>query len=108
VDRNSPPVILQFTTKGIIVRDLQSERQDLYRQAISETSPLDLAGQIAVAEEAVFLGMEELRASSDGQVERQGIEDAIRLLSVLKNEMLRSTIAIENEQRLWLGDLNSR
>jgi hypothetical protein len=39
---------------------------------------------------------------------RQAIEDAIHLLSVLKNERLRSTIAIETEQRLWLGDLNSR
>jgi hypothetical protein len=75
-----------------------------YRQAIFETGPRDLAGQMAAAEEAVFLRMEELRTSSDGQIERQAIEDAIRLLSVLKNEILRSTIAIENEQKLWLGD----
>jgi hypothetical protein len=46
---------------------------------------VDLAGQIAAAE-VVFLPMEELRISSDGQVERQAIGDAIRLLSVLKNE----------------------
>jgi len=87
--------------------ELQSGWQD-YRQAMFETSPRDLAGQIAAAEEAVFLRMEELRTSSDVQIERQAIEDAIRLLSVLKNEILRSTIAIETEQRLWLGDLNSR
>jgi hypothetical protein len=87
--------------------DLQSGWQD-YRQPMLETSPRDLAGQIAAAEEAVFLRMEELRTSSDGQIERQAIEDAICLLSVLKNEVLRSTIAIETEQRLWLGDLNSR
>jgi hypothetical protein len=86
---------------------LQSEWQD-YRQAMLETSPLYLADQIAAAEEAVFLRMEELRNSSDGQVKRQAIEDATRLLSVLKNEILRSTIAIETEHRLWLGDLNSR
>ena len=67
--------------------DLQSEWQDC-GQAMLETSPLDLAGQIATAEEAVFLRMEELSASSDGQVERQAIEYGIRLLSVLKNEIL--------------------
>jgi len=81
---------------------LQSGWQD-YRQATLGTSPLDLAGQIAAAEEAVFLRMEELRTSSDGQIERQAIEDAIRLLSVLKNEILRSTFAIETEQRLCSG-----
>jgi hypothetical protein len=43
--------------------------------------------------------MEELRISSDGQVERQAIKDAIRLLSVPRNEILKSTIAIEAEQR---------
>lgn len=88
--------------------DLQSEWQDHHRQAVFESSPRALSGQIAAAEEAVFLRMEELRASSDRQVVRRAIEDAIHLLSVLKNEMLRSTIAIETEQRLWLGDLNSR
>jgi len=88
--------------------DLQSEWQDHYRQALLEKSPLDLAGEIAAAEEAVFLRMEELRTSSDKHVERKAIEDAIRILSVLKNEMLRSAIAIETEHRLWLGDLNSR
>jgi hypothetical protein len=88
--------------------DLQSEWQDHHRQAVFESSPRDLSGQIAAAEEAVFLRMEELRTSSDRPVVRRAIEDAIHLLSVLKNEMLRSTIAIETEQRLWLGDLNSR
>jgi hypothetical protein len=85
--------------------ELQSGWQDC-RQAMLETSPLDLAGQIAAAEEVIFLRMEELRTSSDGQIERQAIEDAIRLLLVLKNEILRSTFAIETEQILWLGDLN--
>jgi hypothetical protein len=88
--------------------DLQSEWHDHCRQAMFESSPLDLSGQIAAAEESVFLCMEALRTSSDRQVVRQAIEDAIHLLSVLKNERLRSTIAIETEQRLWLGDLNSR
>lgn len=37
--------------------DLQSGWQDS-RQAMLETSALDLAGQIAAAEEAVFLRME--------------------------------------------------
>ena len=88
--------------------DLQSEWLHHHRQAVFESSPRDLSGQIAAAEEAVFLRMEELRTSSDRQVVRRAIEDAIHLLSVLKNEMLRSTIAIETERRLWLGDLNSR
>jgi hypothetical protein len=88
--------------------DLQSEWQDHYRQAMFESSPLDLPGQIAAAEDAVFLRMEQVRTSSDRQVVRQAIEDAIYLLSVLKNELLRSTIAIETEHRLWLGDLNTR
>ena len=88
--------------------DLHSEWQDHHRKAAFESSPRDLSGQVAAAEEAVFLRMEELRASSDRQVVRQAVSDAIHLLSGLKNKMLRSTIAIETEQRLWLGDLNSR
>jgi len=88
--------------------DLQSEWQGRRRKAVFESSPLDLSGQVAAAEEAVFLRMEELHTSSDREVVRQAISDAIRLLSGLKNKMLRSTIAIETEQRLWLGDLNSR
>ena len=88
--------------------DLQSEWQGRRRKAVFESSPLDLSGQVAAAEEAVFLRMEELRTSSDRQVVRQAIEDAIHLLSVLKNELLRSTIAIETEHRRWLGDLNAR
>ena len=88
--------------------DLQSEWQDHYRQAMIESSPLDLPGQIAAAEDAVFLRMEQVRSSSDRQVVRQAIDDAIHLLSVLKNELLRSTIAIETEHRRWLGDLNAR
>jgi hypothetical protein len=35
--------------------DLQSEWPDHYRQAISEKSPVHLAGQIAAAAEVVFL-----------------------------------------------------
>ena len=88
--------------------DLQSEWQDRLRKAVFESSPLDLSGQVAAAEEAVFLRMEELDTSSDREVVRQAISDAIQLLSGLKNKMLRSTIVIEIEQRLWLGDLNSR
>ena len=72
-----------------------------------ETSARDLAGQIAAAEEGVFLRMEDSYQFGNGRSSTRAIEDAIRLLSVLKNEMLRSTIAIETEQRLWLGDLNS-
>ena len=47
-----------------------------------------------------LFALEELRISSDEQVERQAIKDAIRLLSVLRNEILKSTITIEAEQRL--------
>jgi len=88
--------------------DLHSEWQDRHQKALFESSPLDPSGQVAAAEEAVFLRMEELDTSSDQEVVRQAISDAIQLLSGLKNKMLRSTIAIEIEQRLWLGDLNSR
>jgi hypothetical protein len=74
--------------------DPQSDGQEHNRLAVLETSPLDFDEQLAAAEEAVFLRMEELRTSADGQLERQAIEDAIRLLSSLKREMLKSTIAI--------------
>jgi hypothetical protein len=90
------------------VSDPQSDPQEHYRQAVLETSPLGFAEQVAAAEEAVFLRMEELRASADGGLERQAIEDAIRLLSALKGEILKSTIAIETNQSPELGTSNSR
>ena len=76
----------------------QLDGQEHYRQAVLETSPLDFDEQFTAAEEAVFLRMEEVRASGDGQLGHQAIEDAIRLLSALKGEILKSTIAIETNQ----------
>jgi hypothetical protein len=87
---------------------LQSDGQEHYRQALLETSPLDFDEQLAAAEEAVFLRMEELRASGDGRLGHQAIEDAIRLLSALKGEILKSTIAIETNQIPDLDTSNSR
>ncbi len=39
--------------------DLQSDGQEHYRQAVLETSPLNFDEQLAAAEEAVFLRMED-------------------------------------------------
>ena len=78
--------------------DLQSDGLEYYRQAVLETSNLNIDEQLAAAEEAVFLRMEELSASGDDRLGHQAIEDAIRLLSALKGELLKSTIAIETNQ----------
>jgi hypothetical protein len=75
--------------------DLRLDGQEHYRQAVLEAGPLAFDEQLAAAEEAVFLRMEELRSSADGQIQRQAIEDAIRFLSVLKGEILKSTIGTE-------------
>lgn len=88
--------------------DLRSDGQEYYLQALLETSQLNFDEQLAAAEEAVFLRMEELRASADGRVQRQAIEDAIRFLSVLKGEILKSTIGIETEQGPELDTSNYR
>jgi hypothetical protein len=88
--------------------DLQSDGLEHYRQAVLETSTLDFDEQLAAAEEAVFLRMEELIASGDGRLGHQAIEDAIRLLSALKGEILKSTIAIETNQISNIDTSNSR
>ena len=88
--------------------DLQSDGPEHYRQAVLETSTLDFDEQLAAAEEAVFLRMEELSAGGDGRLGHQAIEDAIRLLSALKGEILKSTIAIETNQIPDIDTSNSR
>jgi hypothetical protein len=90
------------------MRDLPSNGQQYYRQAVLETSSLDFDEQLAAAEEAVFLRMEELSAGGDGRLGHQAIEDAIRLLSALKGEILKSTIAIETNQIPDVDTSNSR
>jgi len=88
--------------------DRQSDGPEHYRQAVLETSTLDFDAQLAAAEEAVFLRMEELSASGDDRLGHQAIEDAIRLLSALKGELLKSTIAIETNQIPDTDTSNSR
>jgi hypothetical protein len=87
--------------------DRQSDGPEHYRQAVLETSTLDFDAQLAAAEEAVFL-RKELSASGDDRLGHQAIEDAIRLLSALKGELLKSTIAIETNQIPDIDTSNSR
>jgi hypothetical protein len=71
--------------------------QDYYLEAFLETNSLKLVGRIAVAEKAIFLRAIELRGSSDAEVERQAIANAVSALSILKRES-NSSIGIKAEQ----------
>ena len=73
--------------------------QDYYLEAFLETNSLKLVGRIAVAEKAIFLRTIELRGSSDTEVERQAIADAVSALSILKRES-NSSIGIKMEQEV--------
>jgi hypothetical protein len=78
--------------------DLQSEWQDHYQGAIRDKSTGPSWADCGGRRSRLF-AHGRITYQFNGQIERQAIEDAMRLLSVLKNEMLRSTIAIETEQR---------
>jgi hypothetical protein len=73
--------------------------QDYYLEAFLETNSLKLVGRIAVAEKAILLRTIELRGSSDAEVERQAIADAVSALSILKRES-NSSIGIKTEHEV--------
>ena len=73
--------------------------QDYYLEAFLETNSLKLVGRIAVAEKAISLRTMELRGSSDAEVERQAMADAVNALSILKRES-NSSIGIKTEQEV--------
>jgi len=95
-----PTQILQSLKEVASMTDRHSEWHENYRQTILEGDSVEFAEQAASAEEAVFLRMQELRTGSDRVMECQAIEDAIRLLSVLKREILKNTIALETQHKL--------
>jgi hypothetical protein len=77
----------------------EPEWHRLYVSALSETDPVKLVGRVAAAEKAILLRVEELCTSSDGAVEWQALEEAIKGMSVLKREMLKYPIGTKVEPR---------
>jgi hypothetical protein len=74
--------------------------QQCYVEALLETDVQNLAVRIASAEKAILSRIEDLCVSPDGQEEWQAIEDAMLGLSVLRKEVLKSSIGIKKDQRL--------
>ena len=72
------------STRNLPFPDWQLE----YQAALLEVDPQKLPDRVLAAEAAIFLRQQALVSSSDGHVERQAIEDAVRALLFIKNEKL--------------------
>jgi hypothetical protein len=59
-----------------------------YQAALLEVDPQKLPDRVIAAEAAIFLRQQALVYSSDGHVEREAIEFAVRALLFIKNEKL--------------------
>jgi hypothetical protein len=62
------------------------EWQDYYLEALLDTNPMNVFERVEAAEKAISSRTRELRASPDGEVERQAIADALSDLAILKRE----------------------
>ena len=62
--------------------------QVAYPAALLEVDPQKLPDRVLAAEAAIFLRQQALVHSSDGHVEREAIESALRALLFIKNEKL--------------------
>ena len=59
-----------------------------YQAALLEVDPKKLPERVKAAEAAIFLRQQAMVHSSDGYVERQAIEDAMRALRFIQTEKL--------------------
>ena len=59
-----------------------------YQAALLEVDPQKLPERIKAAEASIFLRQQALVHSSDGQAEREAIEDAMRALRFIQTEKL--------------------
>ena len=64
------------------------EWQLAYQAALLEVDPQKLPERVKAAEAAIFLRQQALDHDSDGHVERQAIEDAMRALRFIQTEKL--------------------
>ena len=64
------------------------EWQVAYQAALLEVDPQKLPERVKAAEAAIFLRQQAMIHSSDGHVERQAIEDAMRALRFIQTEKL--------------------
>lgn len=75
------------------------EWQQCYVEALLETDSVNLVARVAIAERVILSRVEELCLSSGEEEEWQAIEDAISGLSVLRREIVKSSIGIKKNQR---------
>jgi hypothetical protein len=66
---------------------LYPEWQADYQAALLELDPAKLLQRLTEAETAIFKRLQIISQSSDSQIERQAIEDALASLRVLKREL---------------------
>ena len=64
------------------------EWQKAYREALLEIDRQKLPARIFAAEMAILARMTALQTSSDGHIERQAIQDALKALRVLQTKKL--------------------
>jgi hypothetical protein len=83
---------------GAMALQWEPEWQRLYVEALLETDPLSVAARVAAAEKVMLLRVAELCTSSDEPEEWHAIEYAITGLSVLKREILKSSIGTKTER----------
>jgi hypothetical protein len=76
-----------------------SEWQRCYVEALLETDAANLVEKVAGAEKAILSRVGELCMSSSGEEEWRAIEDAIAGLSVLRREILKSSIGPKKDRR---------
>jgi hypothetical protein len=75
------------------------EWQQCYVEALLETDAVNLVASVAIAERVILSRVEELCLSSGEEEEWRAIEDAISGLSVLRREIVKSSIGIKKNQR---------
>jgi len=68
------------------------EWQQCYVEALLETDAVNLVARVSIAERVIVSRVEELCFSSGEEAEWRAIEDAISGLSVLRREILKSSI----------------
>jgi hypothetical protein len=67
---------------------LYPEWQPAYLAALVELDPKTLFERVMAAETAIFNRLQAMSQTSDGQTERQAIEDALASLRVLRRDAL--------------------
>lgn len=69
-------------------RDNSDLWREAFQAAVSETDPKKVPLRVEAAESAIFIQLQRLSAGSKDQDEHEAIDDALRMLRIIKREKI--------------------